>query len=493
MEPADYLPDYSDLYNSEPLSDISIVLHEEPCCSQPISACNKEKEPDADAQSLQHITLPGHSMVMLGFSTYCKTKVRLIRWAYGSLPKSKIQLPVPISQLSIGQLLVKSMYQPKPELAGINQQEALQLIALADRYGVNKVIKAASLMLTAIAAEDWNVSTAIGVYTLPPGCVDSCKELYRVAAGKVHQVLGDLELIWADPGSGSNSSNTGSQKQQWLLQLPYSALKQLLENSKTRVAAESTVFHTIEAWYKEQQKAGAKVTCEQLRQLVALVRMQHCSVLYVGTVISQSTVATACLTPLEIGYACACGAMQAALQPQQSSEPARHGFQPLVEFTGWQASRRPASAMAQLTIDWELPSETIKALVPQHKDDTHMKHCMKLGSWQGQEFELTLQISRSSSIAGGFLIGLYLILEQPGESVIRTVTFHLLAKGVTGNHADISNSAMYTMGKLGAGWPDYFKMGPLSSWEQCEQELNKKKLLHTDGCLHLEAVITSIS
>jgi hypothetical protein len=57
-------PDFSGYYGSDKLSDCTVVLIEEPLSGSG-SAKRKQQE------------VPGHSMVLVALSGYCKTKVRV--------------------------------------------------------------------------------------------------------------------------------------------------------------------------------------------------------------------------------------------------------------------------------------------------------------------------------------------------------------------------------------------------------------------------------
>jgi hypothetical protein len=177
---------------------------------------------------------------------------------------------LPAGQLAVGELLVQSMYAAQPDISSCSQEQQLQLLLLADRYGVPKVLAAVSASFAGIAAADFEWQTVMALYSLPPGCcdLDACKSLCAVAGDKLQQELGDLELTWEDAG-----------KQQLLLGLPLQALLQLLRDDRTRVASENTVFYSIHRWWKRQQalvaSSGAPAPAEDdMRALLQLVRMQ---------------------------------------------------------------------------------------------------------------------------------------------------------------------------------------------------------------------------
>jgi hypothetical protein len=173
-------------------------------------------------------------------------------------------------QLAVGELLVQNIYAAQPDISSCSQEQLLQLLLLADRYGVPKVLAAVTAAFASIPPADLQWSTLLALYALPPGCadLDACKSVFAVAGDKLQQELGDLELTWAD-----------AEKEQLLLSLPQPALLQLLQDDRTRVASENTVFYSIHRWWSQQQVqvavSGAAAPAEgDMRALLQLVRMQ---------------------------------------------------------------------------------------------------------------------------------------------------------------------------------------------------------------------------
>jgi hypothetical protein len=167
---------------------------------------------------------------------------------------------LPAGQLAVGELLLKCMYAAQPDVSSCSQEQLLQLLLLADRYGVPKVVTAVTAAFASIPSADLQWSTLLALYALPPGCaeLDACKSVFAVAGDKLQQELGDLELTWA-----------AAEKRQLLLDLPQPALLQLLRDDRSRVTSENTVFYTIQRWWDGQQQQQQ----ELLQQLLATVRM----------------------------------------------------------------------------------------------------------------------------------------------------------------------------------------------------------------------------
>lgn len=65
------IPDFADLYQSEQLSDVTVVVAVEQ--DAPCLAGTKRKLPDDPEDGSQRIN--AHGAVLLGFSSWCKSKV----------------------------------------------------------------------------------------------------------------------------------------------------------------------------------------------------------------------------------------------------------------------------------------------------------------------------------------------------------------------------------------------------------------------------------
>ncbi|WIA20949.1 hypothetical protein OEZ85_005288 [Tetradesmus obliquus] len=166
MTPTPFVPDYCDFFQQERHSNVSLLIVEEAGAPGDASVARK---------------LPGHSMVLAAFSHYCKAKLetwshtgsfqssrvqdaslawplgplvalfncckaKLAPWSYAGAYNSsstecklEVLLPVPAGQQELAELLVKGMYQAQPTITdGLSQLQLLQLMLLADRFGVPK-------------------------------------------------------------------------------------------------------------------------------------------------------------------------------------------------------------------------------------------------------------------------------------------------------------------------------------------------------------------
>jgi hypothetical protein len=111
-------PDYSELFASEQLSDLNIIIAEE-CIegtgastsstedAEPVAKRRRTRASAAAAEEAMHDvggtsssekTLPGHSIVLFGCSTFCKTKLQ--NWSSsGTGEKLQIRVTVPAGTL----------------------------------------------------------------------------------------------------------------------------------------------------------------------------------------------------------------------------------------------------------------------------------------------------------------------------------------------------------------------------------------------------------
>uniref|UniRef100_A0A383VDD8 BACK domain-containing protein n=1 Tax=Tetradesmus obliquus TaxID=3088 RepID=A0A383VDD8_TETOB len=375
MTPTPFVPDYGDFFQQERHSNVSSLIVEEAGAPGDASVARK---------------LPGHSMVLAAFSHYCKAKLetwshtgsfqssrvqdaslawplgplvalfnyckaKLAPWSYAgaynsSSTEGKLQvlLPVPAGQQELAELLVKGMYQAQPTITdGLSQLQLLQLMLLADRFGVPKVQAAVAAALNTVDVQHIDWDAAVELLQLPPSCAQQpeFEAVRQVAVQQVQQQLGDLEGVWADPA-----------RQQLLLALPCEALMQLLQDDTTCVATENTVVYTIERWWSAQD--AALQHAEHLRALMHLVRMRYCTPYYSGTVMHQSSPVQQSFehAALPLMRECCTTGGYARLQEAQCLV--------LHRYPAWVAEQRPASAR-QPVIEWRLPLASLRAAVDQ--------------------------------------------------------------------------------------------------------------------------------
>lgn len=134
------------------------------------------------------------------------------------------------------------------------------------------------------------------------------------------------------------------------MDLPFATLLQSLQHGDTSIASEHTIVYTVLQWH-EHQPVGT-VEASQLKQLLEQVRMQHCSLQFINTVMMQSTIVIECFSPSDLGLAGMCSASPAVLQD------ANHPV--LQKYPAWLAARRPLSSKQQL-VEWQLPFREFQA------------------------------------------------------------------------------------------------------------------------------------
>lgn len=260
-----------------------------------------------------------------------------------------VHLDVPVGQLEVGRQLLRCMYEQQPELAGSDPHTLLQLLLLADKYHVPAVMAAAARAYIGIPVEQLPWDAVTEVYSLPAALAENpaLAPVHAAVAVKLQHELGDLELVFADQQG---------QKQQQLKGLPHAAMQQLLRDERMCVASENTAAHAVLAWAQAQEEG---VSDKQLLQLASLVRMSHCSQLYVTTVLLQQQQLVRAVGRFPLQYAALCSSI-GKLMVEDTSDNAVHG-----RYPAWFAEQRPASAMRQLVIDWHVPLGDIKQLVVQ--------------------------------------------------------------------------------------------------------------------------------
>jgi hypothetical protein len=237
------------------------------------------------------------------------------------------------------------MYQARPSItAGLSQQQLLQLMLLADRFGVPKVLAAAAAAaaFAAIPAKQLEWDIAVQLLHLPPNCAQQpdFQAVQQLAVQLAQQRLGDLEQVWAFSSS--------EPLQQLLLSLPFEGLKQLLQHDKTCVETENTVVYTIERWWGAQDAALRNI--DEGQQLMHLVSMRHCTQYYAATIMPQSPLVQQSFEPSVLPLMCE-SCMPAGFERMQSAE-----CLVLQKYQAWSAEQRPVSENSPLTVCQQLLS-----------------------------------------------------------------------------------------------------------------------------------------
>lgn len=187
---------------------------------------------------------------------------------------------------------------------------------------------------------------------MPESCTGQAayKDIAAVAADRLQQQLGDLEQVWADDLLTKQ-----------LLALSEAALWQLLQHQGMRVASENTVAYTVQRWYEAQNDFSALAAAVRLMRLV---RMRHCTPLYIGTVLSSSTVFCSCFSQQDIALAglCCTASGYEALTASKCKV--------LDKYLAWSAEKRPATARP-LTVKLRLELSKLKTTVEDFLGSAH--------------------------------------------------------------------------------------------------------------------------
>ncbi|WIA20820.1 hypothetical protein OEZ85_005175 [Tetradesmus obliquus] len=217
---AQFKPDYEHLYMQEEFSDVKLVIKDE----SETTAAGQKRRRKSTAR-----TIPGHCLLLLGHSGYCKAKLENWKNEQGSSTRSakgakqplEIVMPVPAGQEELAELLIKGMYQKQPSIAqDLNHEQLLQLMLLADRFEVPKANTHCPALkkYPAWGAEQRPASAKQPVieWQLPLSLVQAAVEKHlssssdrtTIGASSTHIVQGQPAYI--DAVIDSSSSNSGS-------------------------------------------------------------------------------------------------------------------------------------------------------------------------------------------------------------------------------------------------------------------------------------------
>jgi hypothetical protein len=379
------------------------------------------------------------------------------------------------------------IYQKEPTITeGLSHEQLLQLMLIADRFEVPKVQAGVAAAFSTVEPQELQWDTALQLLDLPPSCAQQpdFKAVQQKAVQRLQQQLGDLEEVWADEQL---------QLQQLLLRLPFSALLQLLQHAETRVATENTVVYTIERWYEAQPAAAQDV--EQLQQLMHLVRVQHCTQYYAGTVMPQSSLMQRCFDQSELLLMhVVCTTDQSGLSDVISSLQSAADCPAIGKYPAWRAEKRPLSAK-QPVIEWRLRLDQVQAAVERHFSSSASKTRVATSndySVQGQPLHLSAIMSggsssSSSNTSGTVKLGAYMQLNNLPVNAVRKVSATIAyiatpsstagrSGQATGVHSKTINT--FLSSQQDWGFQELVDLGAVSSWQAAEAALRQKKLVH---------------
>jgi hypothetical protein len=260
-----------------------------------------------------------------------------------------LQLLVPPGQLELGRRLITAMYSSSPDLSDLEAPQLMQLAALAECYGVGKVVAAAAAQLNKMAVASMSLDIAAAVFQLPEACLslEAFEPALKAAADKLQQELGDLEAVWGD-----------QKKWDAVCSLPFGALLQLLRDERTRTAdgSEDTAVGTAASWMDEHSGDVAKA-----QQLLAVLRLPHCSVTYLTCETTREHLGEWGVSSREMYDL---PALCTLTDEQRNSWLCKQ----VTHRKAWGLPRRPSSFVPQLSQDWKLPLADLRAAYDKSKD-----------------------------------------------------------------------------------------------------------------------------
>jgi hypothetical protein len=358
------------------------------------------------------------------------------------------------------------MYPDKPNLSDLTPQQLVQLIQLAESYAVPKVVAAAARRMGQLQPEQLTLEMVLQVMALPESCLQlKCfQEVKDKAGDQLQQEFGDLDVVWGD-----------SSKAEQLLELPYAAMLQMVQDDRTKVASEDTIVYTLRRWLAQHPDTSSK----QKQQLADTVRLPLCSATFLSSPDAVAWLLDAGYTQRELLMACV---LHGSLQQQQDTTIWASSEQ----RTAWQQKRRHSSSKRTADITWTVPLADVRGLVEQEADQGIRRMGMPKPSliWHGRELQLWLALDD-----GDTHIGLYVTSANKSYAWLSGCLQASCTAGRT-LRGDVQ-------GGVGPGiLRGLLKLGPVASadreWAAVEAALRQQDLVHADGCLHLQATITCI-
>jgi hypothetical protein len=377
-----------------------------------------------------------------------------------------LQLLVPPGQLELGRRLITAMYSSSPDLSDLEAPQLMQLVLLADCYGVGKVITAAAAALQRQTTNNMQLETALAVFELPPACLamDAFTPVERAAADALQRACGDLEVVWGS-----------AEGQKRLLGLSCSTLLRLLVDPRTRAASEDTAVYTAATWLRENKASPARYA-----MLAAALRLPHCTASFLASLAGDGTT----MQPDSAWVWDGNPRLLADLLAASGRTPAERSKWLQYQYTNkpaWRAPQRPPSSMQVLALCWDLPLATLQGVVQAEQEGgPGCLWCPHRSLWQGRVWRLSLSVTGPSVSlylhtegAAGFFSG---ELRVVGLSP-RTGSVHTF----NGTHVD-SDGRGLPMLSWDAGW----------EWSRVAALL-KAGWVHPDGCLHIRGGVTRVA
>jgi hypothetical protein len=373
-----------------------------------------------------------------------------------------LQLLVAPGQLELGRRLITAMYSSSPDLSDLEAPQLLQLLTLAECYGVCKVITAAADQLHKLTVETMPLEVAAAVFGLPEGCLglEQLSPVVHTALDKLQEELGDLEESWGN-----------TKKQQLLLGLPLDALRYLLWDGRTRVASEDTAVYTAARWLEANPGGGEQAA----KSLVKLLRLAHCTPTFLSTGEDKGCVRALLraggVTDRTLMQLCA---MRGVTDNQRLTWMAQAG---LSKVWGLLQGPRLASAVGELTITWPVPLSLLKAAFAEAQraaaagDDPPFV-CHTGVVWQGRVWSLWLGVGADGACS-------LCIDTKPSAACCKVQLWYRDASGVT--HGDTLDRCVGSGMMFSGQGQVVFNWGPGKTWGEVRAWLAEKQMVRTGG------------
>jgi hypothetical protein len=361
------------------------------------------------------------------------------------------------------------MYADQPDLSDLSAQQLVQLVLLAESYDVSKVVAAAAEAIAKLRPEQLTPEAISAVMVLPDSCLelDCFKEVKVKASDQLQRQFGDLEVVWGD-----------SSKATELLELPYAAILQLVQDSRTKVACEDTIVYTLGRWLEQHPDTSS----EQKQQLASTVRLLQCTATFLTSNEPVAWLLDAGCSEQELRTACV---LQGRTKKQQTAWVSNF----CSSRSAWNLQRRPLSdKWLRYELVWKVPLAELRSTFDEEPNDSGKRQLSQPdGSfiWHGREWEVYLEFSGDSNS-----IGVYV-----GTEGSRTAFECAVQASRTAGEA---LRFVIQAGLVGDGYSygcPTFVPGPSGSrdWGALEASLRRQKLVHADGCLHLQAGISGVA
>jgi hypothetical protein len=222
--------------------------------------------------------------------------------------------------------------------------------------------------------------------------------------------------------------------------------------------------------------------------------LQHCTPLYVSTVIARSMLAHETFSYHEIGEACVLATAQHSKQGQLVQALA-HSSAVVAKYPAWTAEQRPPSIMQQLELHLRPPLQELRTLVGKLLQGTTKSSSLfsREKIWQGDHYFGKMQLTSTGTQEPSLDIGCFLCMN--GSAVVTLATYSVTVVATTSGSSISTqcSSSAFSRKAWGWGWGSLVKLGQVSSWAAVEAKLRQLGLVHSDECLHMQWLVTHVN